>query len=214
MMWIPVTIIAALIGTTFSAELLPLVPYPKKIELKTGTFTPAAELNLVVTPDGPIKDITDVLVGDLAGIGFKVLHGKTQPDRNTQSIELILSKDLNIAEEGYELRIDGNICITASSPDGLFWGTRTLMQLLRAGPGKAIPQSTITDKPEFPYRALMIDNARHFHSIDFHVKMVKSLASFKMNRYQIHFSDHQSYTLPSTLFPSLPTAGRGCAVER
>ena len=51
----------------------------------------------------------------------------------------------------------------------------------------------------------MIDNARKFHSIDFHLKMIKRMAALKLNRYQIHFSDHQSYTLPSTAFPTLPT---------
>lgn len=207
---IPCAIIAAFIasGIFAEAESLPLVPYPQKVELKEGTFTPSAPLNLVYAPEGGIKEIADVLLSDLNESGYKVSREGGQSDPSSQRIELTLRKEPNLGKEGYELRIDKNVSITASSPDGLFWGTRTLLQLLHAGPGKSIPHCTISDKPEFAYRGLMIDNARNFHPIDFHIQMVKRLASFKINRYQIHFSDHESYTLPSELFPNLPTKDR------
>lgn len=203
-------IIATFIASAIFVEAgdLPLVPYPQKVELKEGTFTPSIALNVVYAPEGGIKEIADVLLSDLNESGFKTTPEGAQPDPSSQKIELILRKEPNFGEEGYELRIDKNVSITASSPDGLFWGTRTLLQLLHAGPGKSISHCKISDRPEFAYRGLLIDNARNFHSIDFHLQMVKRLASFKINRYQIHFSDHESYTLPSELFPKLPTEGR------
>jgi hexosaminidase len=59
----------------------------------------------------------------------------------------------------------------------------------------------------------MVDAARNFHSMDFHIRTVKKLASYKINRYMIHFSDHESYTLPSDLYPGLPTRGRSYTRE-
>ncbi len=71
-----------------------------------------------------------------------------------------------------------------------------------------MPKISMTDYPEFAYRGLLIDNARKFHSLKFHIATIKQLAALKMNRYQIHFSDTQSYTLPSSAFRRLPTKGR------
>ena len=39
------------------------------------------------------------------------------------------------------------------------------------------------------------------------------MSYYKMNRYHIHFSDHESYTLPSDKFPDLPTVGRHFSKE-
>ncbi len=71
----------------------------------------------------------------------------------------------------------------------------------------------IEDKPMLEYRGLLIDNARSFHSLEFHLKTIRQMSYYKMNRYQIHFSDHESYTLPSDKFPDLPTKGRHFSKE-
>jgi hexosaminidase len=208
--WICGAMLAALCGTAYPEEpvKLPLVPYPRQVELTGGSFTPAGRLALVHDEDGRMKELAETLASDLAVLGFTASHGEVQPGENAGRIRLSLRKDPDLGVEGYRLNIDADVAITAATPDGLFWGTRTLLQLLHAGPGKDIPRLAITDKPEFSYRGLMIDNARNFHSIDFHIGTVKRIAAYKMNRYQIHFSDQQSYTLPSEAFPGLPTEGR------
>jgi hexosaminidase len=190
---------------------LPLVPYPKQVDIREGAFTPAKQVFL--TYDIALEELVDTFSNDLAAIGFTVSGGKTAPNKDSCIIGLDISEDQELGKEGYRLKVDSGISITAATHEGLFWGTRTLLQLLHAGPGNELPQLTITDQPEFGYRGLMIDNARNFHSIDFHIATIKRMASFKLNRYQIHFSDHQSYTLPSTAFPDLPTDGRHHTAE-
>ncbi len=208
--WISRIFFVICCGSAFSKEFvrLPLVPYPREVEIKEGALAPAVQVALVYDEGGGMKDLADTLVGDLAAIGFTATRGKANPGKGITTIRLNLGKDPDVGDEGYRLHIDADVSISAASLDGLFWGTRTLLQLLHAGPEKEIPHLLIADKPEFSYRGLMIDNARNFHSIDFHIGTIKRLASFKMNRYQIHFSDHQSYTLPSVAFPKLPTEGR------
>ena len=185
---------------------LPLVPYPQKLVTTEGDFTP--QTKLVLNHDGRHAELAETCMEDFRALGFTAVQGKADAQKGASVINLILMKDPNLAGERYRLVIDSEISIEASNEKGLFWGTRTLLQLLHAGPGKAVPQLSITDQPEFSYRGLMIDNARNFHTIDFHIKTIKRLASYKMNRYQVHWSDHQSYTLPSKAFPNLPTEGR------
>jgi hexosaminidase len=191
---------------------LPLVPYPQTIQSGQGSFVPKKDLLLSYAKGNPaLTQIAQTCAADLASIGFSASQNPTDPAaaaKLTGTIKLIIEADASLAKEGYRLKIDKNISISAATADGLFWGTRTLLQLLSSGPQKAIPQLTIKDQPEFSHRGLMIDNARKFHSIGFHLKMIKRMAALKINRYQIHFSDHQSYTLPSTAFPTLPTKDR------
>lgn len=190
---------------------LPLVPYPQQLEIGEGNYTPGNLLFL--SHDDALSELADTFVSDLTRIGFTASHGKTDPAKRADRIELVLREDQDLGQEGYRIKIDSGVAITAATREGLFWGTRTLLQLLHAGPEHDVPNLSIVDQPEFEYRGLMIDNARSFHSIEFHIETIKRLASFKLNRYQIHFSDHQSYTLPSVAFPGLPTEGRHHTVE-
>jgi hexosaminidase len=193
---------------------LKLVPYPQEVKFQKGVFIPGKHLNLTYDKgDKEIIRVAETCVKDLAGIGFSVSHGKALAVNKASVIILSINDDQGLGKEGYRLKIDSTVSITAASVEGLFWGTRTLLQLISAGPKKGIPQLTITDRPEFEYRGLMIDAARRFHSIEFHIETIKRLASFKLNRYQIHFSDHESYTLPSAAFPSLPTKDRHYTTE-
>ncbi len=198
----------ALCSTVLSAEpeKLPLVPYPQELEVLKGSFTPKQQLFL--SRDRGLDELAQTCGRDLAALGFAVSHGESAPGTGAGIIALSLVKDPALGQEGYRLEIGDDISIRAATSDGLFWGTRTLLQLLRAGPNEEVPHLSINDHPEFAYRGLMIDNARSFHSIDFHIETIKRMASFKLNRYQAHFSDHQSYTLPSAAFPALPTKGR------
>lgn len=190
---------------------LPLVPYPQELEIQSGVFTPGKQL--VFTHDEGLGELAETCGRDLSAIGFTISHGNADPKKGASIIKLSIQEDQDLGKEGYRLKIDSCVSITAATSEGLFWGTRTLLQLLHTGPGNAVPQLTIVDQPEFEYRGLMIDNARSFHAIDFHIETIKRMASFKLNRYQIHFSDHESYTLPSTAFPGLPTEVRHHTAE-
>ena len=188
---------------------LPLVPYPQQVTFQEGVFVPAANLVFHYDKDNQeVVQIVETLGQDLAALGFAILPGNAPPSNKASIIKLSLRDDQDLGREGYRLKIDATVSISAASADGLFWATRTLLQLMHSGPQKAVPQLTIFDKPEFEYRGLMIDTARCFHTINFHIETVKRLAALKLNRYQIHFSDHQSYTLPSEAFPTLPTKDR------
>jgi len=181
-----------------------LLPWPKNVTIGNGAITLPKRIT-IFAPSKEAAQVASTFAADLKESGFTA---SVIDKPKAANITLDLIKDDSLGEEGYKISIDSGIRIAAPTETGLFWGTRTLLQILSNGPDKNIPKLTIWDKPELKYRALMVDPARNFHSIEFHKKMVKTLAACKMNYYHIHFTDHQSYTLPSESYPDLPTKGR------
>jgi hexosaminidase len=187
-------------------SIIPLNPHPQEIEFKEGTFIPRSEFVFIYDEDlAELRQIANTSGIDLEIAGFTVSPTNSTSSNNTCKVNLVLRDDSSLGEEGYRLIVGLAISIAATTTRGLFWGTRTLLQLLHAGPNQEVPYLVITDRPEFEYRGVMIDNARNFHSLEFHIETIKKMSSFKLNKYQIHFSDNESYTLPSSAFPSLPT---------
>ncbi len=66
-----------------------------------------------------------------------------------------------------------------------------------------VPCATVWDKPRFTWRGLLIDPARHYWTIDELKQYVDYLALHKMNKLQIHFTDHQNWTVEVKRYPNL-----------
>lgn len=176
---------------------LHLVPWPTEISISKTLFKPAANLVFVNDERSPATRVAEVCKEDFKNLGFAVAAGANVGGGPVLLVQLMLTDDKSLGDEGYRLQLDKNIVVAASTEAGLFWGSRTLLQLLWAGPNIEVPSVTISDHPAAAFRSLMIDNARNFHSLGFHLRMIRALALFKLNFYHIHFSDNQGYTLPT-----------------
>ena len=192
-----------------------LIPWPRKITMGKGVVVFNTKLSIAVAGNNlrAARQVAETFAADLSDLGFAAAVLKDSEAAGAD-ITLRLALDRSLGREGYRMSVDRGMTIRAGAELGLFWGTRTALQLLRKGPGVSVPKLSVFDKPEFGYRGLMVDVARQFHSIEFHRKMVKKLAAYKMSIYHIHFADDQSYTLPSTAFPALPTPDRHYTKEQ
>ncbi|SPJ70583.1 related to beta-N-hexosaminidase [Fusarium torulosum] len=92
--------------------------------------------------------------------------------------------------EGYELQINPQrVFIGGNGARGMWWGTRTLLQLLLAGNGTAT--GTIgRDAPAYATRGYMLDAGRKWYSKDFLKEMCSYASFFKMNEFHYHLSDN------------------------
>ncbi|KAF4948018.1 hypothetical protein FGADI_10013 [Fusarium gaditjirri] len=92
--------------------------------------------------------------------------------------------------EGYEIIINSNrVFIGGSGARGMFWGTRTFLQLLLAGNG--IITSTLgRDAPAYATRGYMLDAGRKWYSKDFLKELCSYASFFKMNEFHYHLSDN------------------------
>lgn len=67
--------------------------------------------------------------------------------------------------ESYRLHVrPEGITISAGTPRGLFYAMQSVRQLIATSVGR-IPCMCICDEPAYPYRAFMIDCARHFFTV-------------------------------------------------
>ena len=114
--------------------------------------------------------------------------------------DIVLTLGRRGGEEGYVLRIARRVTITAPSSTGVFYGGRTLVQLLADG---SAPRGVARDRPRYRERGLMIDNGRQFFSREWLTERIEELANLKLNLLHLHFSDNQGFRLESETHPEI-----------
>ena len=67
----------------------------------------------------------------------------------------------------------------------------------------AVPCATVTDKPRFAWRGLLIDMALHFWTIDELKAYVDYMAMHKLNSLQLHLTDNENWCAEVMKYPSL-----------
>lgn len=118
------------------------------------------------------------------------------------------------APESYRLAVspDG-VVVTGADAAGLFYGVQTLGQLVSpARAGWTIPAAVIDDAPRFAYRGVMLDVARHFHTVATVMSYIDRAASLKFNALHLHLTDDQGWRLQLASRPLLAERASATAV--
>ena len=96
-----------------------------------------------------------------------------------------------LGEEGYFMAIDKEaVTISAATRRGLFWGSRTLLQMLRQN-GGSMPCGQAMDFPRFGLRGFMLDIARTHFTLAELRDVVDVMAWYKMN--DLHLVINNNY---------------------
>ena len=146
---------------------------------------------VIVSPDEEevLKESAEILVQDLKemfGWDYRVVTGKKEKG----AVFLTLGKpDKTLGDEGYRMDIRNEVTIEAPTSKGVFWGTRTLLQMIYHQ-SEGLMKGQATDFPLYPSRGLMIDVARKFFTMDFLRDYVKILSFYKLNELQVHLNDN------------------------
>ena len=156
-----------------------------------GTLALPAQGSIVINPqdEATLGQTASILVEDLKelmGWEYTITTGKAK--KNT--IYLSLSQpDEQLGNEGYVLAINNKVSIEAPTAQGVFWGTRTLLQMLYRQEA-TLAKGTTRDWPEFPSRGFMLDVGRKFFTLDYLKQQIKVMSFYKMNEFQIHLNDN------------------------
>ncbi len=123
--------------------------------------------------------------------------------------------DPAVPAEGYTLAVDAaGATVRASDEIGAQNAAATLVQLMRpAADGISLPEGRLEDAPDCSWRGIMIDLARDWHELHVLYEYVDLCRFYKIKYLHLHFTDDQSYTLPSRAFPKLSTPGRSYTEE-
>lgn len=170
----------------------------------------------------PTKKVADILKKDLYETGLTSLKVSSGNAKKGDVIFKLLSQyDIAIKDEGYYFEVNDVVTIAANTYRGLFWGSRTLLQLLQQGGNLQIPKGNAIDYPKFPVRGFMIDAGRKYFTMEFLERYVKLLAYYKIGDFQVHLNDngfhkyfgynwdstYSGFRLASETYPDLPTPG-------
>ncbi|GAA5494875.1 hypothetical protein Rhal01_01040 [Rubritalea halochordaticola] len=109
--------------------------------------------------------------------------------------------------EGYRVSIGDGVLVEASSYAGLFYGSRTVLQLIHSYEG-TIPKGVINDQPKYQVRSLMLDVGRKHLEFEDLKDWVRLMGWMKFNQLQIHLNDNSwgrypGYRLESKVYPGL-----------
>ena len=192
-----------------------IVPQPNQLVPKEGRFELSNKVRLVVPSDAPeVKKVADGFAEQLkqtAGISLK----EAESVDGKPAISFVLQEGM--PKEGYKLSVTPTlITVTASQPNGFFYGVQTIYQLLPpAVYGKelkkkadwSVPAVEIEDAPRFVHRGLMLDVCRHYAPIEYIYKFIDLLAMNKMNVFHWHLTDDQGWRIEIKKYPKLTEIG-------
>ncbi len=199
------------------SEVPSLIPSPQSLKIAKGEF-------LLRNGDAIVAKGALAPIAKLCAEEFRTAFGiKLQANGNSKAT-IVLKIDKKLAEEQYRLVIGNKVDISGGSYQAVAYGITSLLQWARwyeggffdhpkrnlfASPtGLQMARVTINDKPAFGYRGAMVDVARKYHSIDT-LKQVVTLCRFYKVRYlQLHLTDDQAFTFPSTAFPKVNSSNQ------
>mmetsp|Transcript_133905 Transcript_133905/g.231594 ORF Transcript_133905/g.231594 Transcript_133905/m.231594 type:complete len:639 (-) Transcript_133905:62-1978(-) len=225
------------------SERLPLVPYPQKVELledTNGAFVLSGATVVKAGPGIPENDMSLVSLRQRIDEVLPRSVGSLTTGNPSSLISLDLEPKDGADPESYKLSISsGHAALTAPALQGLFYGVQTLRQLIpysleqqgqpsglrirsnsfvqinvsNTAAARQLPALVIEDAPALKWRGLQLDVSRHFFTADQVIKLLSTMAAFKMNKFHWHLTDDQGWRLPVKDYPELTRKGAGPRYE-
>jgi len=202
-----------IIGRLFiaNAQNISIIPEPYQMTKGNGTYT--LPKSIAINVPSSANTIGDEIAGKLKTTSGRVVYFT----KNKPNIDLQIINDANLGTEGYSLDInEKGIQLKANGNAGLFYGWKTIMQLLPAAvysntlqtnANWTLPYVSIIDKPRFGWRGMMLDVSRHFFSKADVLTFIDDMARYKLNRFHWHLTDDQGWRIEIKSLPRLTSVG-------
>lgn len=201
---------------TFSQNQKPfVVPELREWKGESGDFEFTGKT--VITADAHSRQIAVQFADDYKKMFGKKLTVKLTGKTTTNSVRFSLNPNFlkEKGNEAYRIEIGDGVKVSANSRVGLYWATRTLLQMLEQS--HALPKGITTDYPDYPMRGFMLDVGRKYFSLDYLKSIVQLMSYYKMNTFQVHLNDnsfkkfhdddwnkaYSAFRLESTTYPGL-----------
>ncbi|MCL3779029.1 hypothetical protein EMN47_01380 [Prolixibacteraceae bacterium JC049] len=195
---------------------LGIVPQPKTVKITNRASFFQINAKTTLAYKGGAEKIASYLLNRIStATGYELSKSGNKSDN---CIVLAIDKKLSTNKDAYTLNSDEHkVRITGASPQGLFWGVQTLLQILpveiyskstRVDIAWKLPSVQIVDEPLFTrYRGMHLDISRHFRTKEEIKETIDMLAMHKMNTLHMHFSDDEGWRIESKVYPKLTTVG-------
>jgi hexosaminidase len=180
-----------------------VVPRPRYEHFGTGTYRWPSQVRIART--GAVgESLVAQLRTFLAANGVRANAGNAN-ERSDVSLRLAKPFDARLGDEGYALRVGaGGVTITANTERGMFYALQSLQQLsVLTSRGLASREATIVDRPEYRWRGIHLDTARHFFPVPVIERYIDVAAHYKLNVFHWHLTDDPAWRLHSERYPAL-----------
>ncbi len=191
-----------------------LIPQPVDVRLAAGppiTIANGSAIAVRGANGEQVRGIADrfvKLVVDTRGLQLRVA------DSANASITFDIDPHAEVvADDGYRIEVnEQGVRVSARKPQGLFYGSVTLYQLLtqpgwtRGSPAE-IAAVVIIDHPRFAWRALMLDSGRHLQSVADIKQLIEWMSLAKLNVLVWHLTEDQGWRIEIPAYPELTRIG-------
>ena len=142
-------------------------------------------------------------------------------DHASQEIEFVLRSGIvevepgidtnhaSIAGQAYKLTFQkGRISISANTPQGLYYGVQTLLQILKQQQGDLVlPEGEIRDWPDLSLRIIYWDDAHHLEKMQALKRIILQASQYKINAFAIKLEGHFEFkSAPDMVEPNALSA--------
>ncbi|MDN3615082.1 beta-N-acetylhexosaminidase [Vibrio gallaecicus] len=179
-----------------------IIPQPNSLTQESGSFslTPASGLLVKTTlATNAVTWLTQEL-NDCFGLHVN--------ESASGSITFSSNPILDDGEYKLSVTTDG-VCIESGSQSGFTHAVASFIQLIEAKQDStfSVTNCKIVDEPRFKYRGMMLDCARHFHSVEQVKRLINQLAYYKFNVFHWHLTDDEGWRIEIKALPELTEIG-------
>ena len=146
-----------------------VIPGLREWQGGSGSFMFDSASRITIDPAyvAQLQDTAHVFQSDLFSMTGSSLPVVTTSSPIIGDFYLTLkNSDRGIGKEGYLIKVGDYVVISANTSTGVFYGTRTILQILIQDPAKThIARGTAIDYPRYQERGFMLDVGRKFFSL-------------------------------------------------
>lgn len=190
-----------------------VVPLPASMNNMEGVFQISSGTKILINSDSKeMHRVTSDLSRHLEGLYDIQCKVSFSGAAEKKAIFIKLNTGLPISKEAYNLVVSPKgILLESPSPNGLFYGIQTLVQLMPPIKQElsevVVPSVEIRDSPRFSWRGLHLDVGRHFMPKEFILKYIDYMAFHKLNTFHWHLTEDQGWRIEIKKFPRLTEVG-------
>lgn len=169
---------------------------------EAGAYQLTAATRILVRPDQQeaLGQTASTFAADLSALGDDIGRAVevTTDVPRPHDIVLELGGDAaGVGDEGYRMTVGDAITVSAPTDTGVFYGTRTLVQLFHQG--RSVAAGEARDVPRYGERGLMVDLGRMHFSYDWLADHIRDMGYLKLNTLHLHLTDDEGWRIESDL---------------
>ena len=156
-----------------------VIPELKEWKGATGFFMPKQSVRIIYGAPG-LQKIARQFAADYKAL-FGVLPEIAEGKPCKGDFFFTIKRDKKLEKEGYDFVIGDYVKVSANEPVGVYWATRTLLQMGEQYKNGNLPKGHIRDWPDYGIRGLLIDCGRKFIPMNYLRDLACIMSYYKMN---------------------------------